>query len=312
MANRDHVVIIMGLYNGAPFVDEQLASIAAQDHQNWTLIVSDDGSTDTGPDQVRRFADGAGKGRVTFVQGPGRGFAQNFLSLLRHPAASAADYVAISDQDDKWLPIRLSRGIAALHPQGDRPALCCARTVVCDATLGPLHISPLWPRPFALRNALVQNVASGNTILLNRTMARVAADAAPAAQAANIAAHDWWLYQLASASGAHVVQDDCPVLHYRQHGANSMGRNDTLSARMGRVAQVLDSTFARWIDANCLALSSVPQFLTPDAGALLSQMPSLRAASSGARLRALQDTGLYRQGKAGDLALWAAAALGKL
>lgn len=308
----DHVAILMGLYNGAAFLDAQLASIAAQDHPNWSLIVSDDGSNDNGPDLLRRFADGPGAGRVTLVQGPRRGFAQNYLSLLRHPETGQAAYVALSDQDDIWLPTRLSRGVAALRDRHERPALCCARTVVCDAALKPLHLSPLWPRAFSMRNAMVQNVASGNTILMNRAMADRALKAAPAAQTADIAAHDWWLYLLATATGAAVVQDDHATLQYRQHAANSMGRNDTLSARFGRMSQIFDGTFARWIDANCQALSLIEPMLTPEAKAILSQIPELRAGTAAHRIRTFRAVGLYRQAKSGTVALMTAAGLRKL
>ena len=40
------VAILMGTMNGARFLPEQLDSLAAQTHQNWVLIASDDGSTD--------------------------------------------------------------------------------------------------------------------------------------------------------------------------------------------------------------------------------------------------------------------------
>ncbi|MFN3721692.1 MAG: glycosyltransferase [Paracoccaceae bacterium] len=306
------VAIGLGLYNGVPFIDAQLESIAAQDHQNWALIVSDDGSTDTGPERVHRFANGPGKGRVTLTRGPRLGFAQNYLTLLQHPIARQSDHVALCDQDDEWLTTRLSRGVAALRGFGDSPALYCARTVVCNVDLRPLHLSPLWPRPFSMRNALVQNVASGNTLMLNRAMADIAADAAPAAQMADIAAHDWWLYLLACATGAKIVQDNEPVVHYRQHDRNTMGRNDTASARLGRITRIIDGTFARWIDANCRSMAAVPHLLTPDAAALLSQFPKLRAKNLKSRLAAHQDMGLYRQGKMGDLAIKAAVISGRL
>ena len=36
----------MCTYNGSRYLEAQLASITAQDYQNWTVLVSDDGSTD--------------------------------------------------------------------------------------------------------------------------------------------------------------------------------------------------------------------------------------------------------------------------
>ena len=41
-----HITILMATYNGARFLSAQLDSLLAQSHQNWSLIVSDDGSRD--------------------------------------------------------------------------------------------------------------------------------------------------------------------------------------------------------------------------------------------------------------------------
>ena len=41
-----HIQIVMATCNGARFLREQLESFAAQDHQDWSLLVSDDHSTD--------------------------------------------------------------------------------------------------------------------------------------------------------------------------------------------------------------------------------------------------------------------------
>ena len=56
------VLIGLALYNGAEHVAAQLDSIAAQDHQDWRLVVSDDGQTVVGivseRDVVRHLATG--------------------------------------------------------------------------------------------------------------------------------------------------------------------------------------------------------------------------------------------------------------
>jgi enoyl-CoA hydratase/carnithine racemase len=50
------VAILMGLYNGAAFLQQQVASFGAQIHPNWSLLVSDDGSTDGGLEMARALA----------------------------------------------------------------------------------------------------------------------------------------------------------------------------------------------------------------------------------------------------------------
>ncbi|GAB1478345.1 hypothetical protein MASR2M74_08910 [Paracoccaceae bacterium] len=96
------------------------------------------------------------------------------------------------------------------------PALLCGRTIVCDNRLGNRHPSPLMRRDPGLRNALVQNFAGGNTMMLNR--ARIAMAAAD--EAVRMVLHDWWLYQLIIGAGGQVIYDEVPLLLYRQPGTN--------------------------------------------------------------------------------------------
>ncbi len=57
MPKKDQkIIILLASFNGAGHLAEQLESFARQSHQNWELVVSDDGSTDRTIDIVRRFA----------------------------------------------------------------------------------------------------------------------------------------------------------------------------------------------------------------------------------------------------------------
>ncbi len=165
VASPQHVTIVMATLNGAWAIDAQLASIARQTHKDWSLIVSDDGSDDDTLDRVARFARRLPTHRIVGLRGPGRGSAMNFLSLLR--AAGTSPWLAFADQDDVWLPDRLERGLKALTDI-DGPAIFGSRTIIADRDLNPLRLSPCFLKPTGFRNALVQNVAGGNTMLLHR------------------------------------------------------------------------------------------------------------------------------------------------
>ena len=96
---------------------------------------------------------------MTQRRGPCRGVTVNFLSLLTQ--APDVPWIALSDQDDVWMPDRLSRGIAALRAlPAETPALYCSATVVVDEDMS--HPRPSRPvvRPPGFRNALVQNIAT--------------------------------------------------------------------------------------------------------------------------------------------------------
>lgn len=313
---RARVAILLGLYDGAAHLGAQLDSFARQTSPEWDLIVSDDGSRDGGPGIVSGFArDQAGAGRrVRLVDGPARGVAVNFLSLLAH-VPDDADWVAFSDQDDVWLPDRLARGQRALAavPRG-QPALFGSATWIVDDTLRGHRLSPAFPHPPGFRNALVQSIAGGNTMLLNRAGADLARAAAAEALAAGSppVTHDWWLYQLISGAGGVVIRSEEPTLLYRQHEGNLFGTNRGARAVWQRLRQVASGELAAWIACNAAALGASAHRLTPENRALLARFAALGTQDMVSRLRGLREMGVHRQGRAGQAALWLAALAGRL
>ncbi len=303
------VMIGLGLFQGARHLDAQLDSIAAQDHRDWRLVVSDDGSTDDGPDMVRRFAERFPAGQVRLIAGPAGGATRNFLSMLALP--EPGEYLSLADQDDVWRPDKLSRALTALTA---RPGagIYAARTTICDHDLRPLAPSRPMQGPFGFRNALVQAVTAGNTCVLPPHAVALARSCAGAAIEAGIESHDWWLYQIVSGAGLEVVRDDAQVLLYRQHPANLKGRNDSLRAMGARLGQLFAGDYGRWLQSNLAALSAVAEALTPKNRRILAQFdaalsqPGWRAARSMARI------GLYRQTRPGNAALYLAALAGRL
>ncbi|MFD2741455.1 glycosyltransferase family 2 protein [Sulfitobacter aestuarii] len=319
-AQGDCVTILMAVYNGADCLEEQLQSLLAQDHPCWHLVTSDDGSRDDSPailadfaDQVRARAEATGaRIRVSNLQGPGQGGSENFLFLLRQAGRAALPgWIAFSDQDDVWLPDRLSRGLAALRARSDDgPALYCSRTWVSSSDLGERRLSAPRPRPTGFRNALVQNIASGNTILLNPAAADLVSTAV--SRVPQVVVHDWWVYQLVSGAGGEVVHDDEPTLLYRQHAVNQIGANDTFWSRLKRVRQLLRGDFRDWNRINVAALRSAGTALTPPNRALLEDFARLPDLPLPLRLHRLSRLGLYRQSTISTVALWVAALLRRL
>lgn len=311
----DRVHILMGLHNGASDLEAQLQSFAGQSHTAWDLTVSDDASSDAGPDIVRDFATrmrSAGH-RVDLVAGPVAGFAANFLSLIARPPDNGS-WLALSDQDDVWLPDRLARGIRALRAlPADMPTLYCSRTWITDAALQQRRLSARFARPPGFHNALVQNIVAGNTILLNPAAAALTCRAAAeAARVPGLAAHDWWCYQLITGVGGAVVHDSEPTLLYRQHANNLIGANDSWRARGRRIGMLLSGEFADWNTANIAALGASAARLTDENRAVLQRFAGLRGRPLLARIRDFAALGLYRQGRLGQAALWLALLLGRV
>jgi glycosyltransferase involved in cell wall biosynthesis len=304
-----HIAILMATYNGARFLSEQLETIRAQVHSNWSLWASDDGSRDTTLTTLKAFQGTCDTHRVSIVNGPRQGFVRNFLSLACNTAIEA-DYFAFCDQDDIWLPDKLGRAVTLLDDNpADKPAVYTGRTEIMTEDGVVTGLSPLFARKPDFRNALVQSIGGGNTIVFNRA----ARDLLLMAGAdLDVPSHDWWCYLAVSACGGHVIYDPQPCLRYRQHGANIIGENISLAARAARVGILLNGRFSRWIGTNLDALRRLQPAMPPPNVKIVAEFEALRRErSSLTRVAGIRRLGLYRQTWLGTISLYIAALLGK-
>lgn len=106
----------MATRNAAATIEECLGSIGAQTHENFQLVVVDDGSEDHTPQKVAAFA--RADQRVRLVKRDGRGLVP---ALNEGLALCRAPLVARMDADDRMHPERLRRQLAYLrsHPGVD-------------------------------------------------------------------------------------------------------------------------------------------------------------------------------------------------
>ena len=306
--NTAHVAILMCTRNGAAFLAEQLESIAEQTHTNWSLVVSDDGSTDATVDIVKAFA-ASHRQPTTIRNGPGRGVCANFLSLANDPTIEA-DFFAFCDQDDVWYQDKLERALARLATVcDDVPGVYCGRTELVSIDGHPRGLSPLFARSPAFQNALVQSLGGGNTMVFNRA----AKTMLERVGIIDVVLHDWWVYQLVSAAGGKVFYESQPVLKYRQHSNNLIGSNQGWPARLIRIRMMLLGRFREWNETNISALHRLPtQLIMPENRETLELFAKARSASLPNRLYYLIRSGVYRQTLLGDLGLWVAAILKRL
>jgi hypothetical protein len=221
------VVILLSTYNGEKFLQAQLNSFLAQTHENWVLHWRDDGSTDGTLAIMRDFTARIGADRCiqSPASGPHLGAARSFLALLTETLGAEA--VAFADQDDVWLPEKLARAVAMLAGAGEPPALYCARQYLVDEDLGGAHLSILHNHQAGFPACLTQNIANGNTLVMNAAAAALVATAGYPQGSV----HDWWSYIVVAAGGGRVVFDERPQVLYRLHKHNLIGRAQPLHLR---------------------------------------------------------------------------------
>jgi glycosyltransferase involved in cell wall biosynthesis len=219
------ISVALCTYNGERFLAEQLASIRRQTRVPDEVVIRDDGSTDGTARIVEAFARDY-PGTVDFAVNPRRrGVTGNFEAAL---AAATGGLILLSDQDDVWFPDRVDRAERAFEADPELLLLFADARLV-DASgrpLGSTLLKALGVTPEE-RNRILSDRAF--EVLAKRSMALGAAtclrrtvlgDALPIPPSWM---HDEWVALIASARGRVACVDE-PVIDYRQHDANVVGR----------------------------------------------------------------------------------------
>lgn len=255
------VAILLALHRSQDYLGELLVSIAGQSHHDWSLHAALDGQDDGSAAMIRAFALAQAQ-PVCLTQGPGLGFAANFLYLLAS-VGPEADFVAFCDHDDFWLPDKLARAVHSLDPiAAPEPALYASRSLVCDRRLRPIALSPRPGADPGFRDALSRSIASGNTMVLNRAAINLLQAAMN--DGGKPAFHDWWAYQIVAGAGGRIVHDPAPSLLYRQHRQNLLGSALAARGKLRRLRAILSGEHRRWTATQIAALRASRHRLLPE------------------------------------------------
>ena len=160
MYNRT-VSVVMCTCNGGKYLTEQLDSILEQTYAASEILVQDDCSTDDTRNILSRYATLYPQIRVIYNQ-TRRGINANFYSAMRQ---SKGDFIALSDQDDIWLPDKLERQMEAI---GD--CLLCGGLESHFSTTGVPCVSDLRPLNCSLLRAIFCACVGGHTMLFPRRL----------------------------------------------------------------------------------------------------------------------------------------------
>lgn len=228
------VHILLATHNGEGYIREMLDSLLSQDYQNVRIIASDD-SSDDGTDRI--LADYAARYPDTishYRSGLCFGCAQtHFMHLLEK--FQDAPYIMFCDQDDVWHEDKISKTLELMlrtEIVPEIPVLVHTDLRVVDQDLRVIapsfcRHSGLDGNRLAFHQLLVQNVVTGCTVMINRSLARMACESYCVD---SMLMHDWWLALLASACGKTAFLDE-QTIAYRQHGKNSVGAKNVRSVK---------------------------------------------------------------------------------
>ncbi|MBT2519672.1 glycosyltransferase [Arthrobacter sp. ISL-28] len=208
-------------------LEKQIASIAGQTVADWTCIIGIDGTDTATAEHIRRLAEHDSR-FVVHEFGNRVGFYRNFERILCL-VPPAAQWVALSDQDDFWYEEKLN----VLLDHLDNASLVSGQARIVGTRLAGEDQKVLGETSrgfFNVEELLLDNVISGALAVFRSDLLQIAL---PFPAATDVAYHDHWLGLCAALDKGILTVPDV-VQDYHQHGANVIGeemdRNPLLRA----------------------------------------------------------------------------------
>ena len=306
--------ILLASYKGQAYLAGQIESIINQKNVDVKIQISDDGSAASCLQVLNNMPLFAQyKNLMSVSDGPQKGVNANFLHLLHQAKVCTDDLYAFSDQDDIWLSDKLLSAKSQIYMSpvsAAVPVLYMGRTMVCNEKLQPLFLSKGISRSMSFKNALLESVAGGNTMMFNSATLVLL-------QRVNYAVHhDWLSYMAVMACGGRVIFDDTAYVLYRQHSANVIGASRGTRAKLYRFKKLLSNEFRNWADNNITALSPLFSQMTAENQAIYIGFKRLHEMQGWYycfhRLALFVKLGLYRQRRVEHWGFMLAAFLGKI
>ncbi len=223
------IQILLSTYNGEEYLRAQLDSFLSLQGVDVRVLIRDDGSTDGTPEILKEYRDNHG---FDVIFGENIGLNRSMYALAA-ACDKSCEYFSFADQDDVWLPGKLSRAVAFLA--GRKVALYAGSSTLVNGELEKIGRTARFRKPPSFYNAMVENVCIGHTLVLTRALMDIYAKH----YSDGIFVFDYWAYLIASVYG-EVVFDEEETTLYRQHGNNVIGYKKNFFSRTAmRIRRVL-------------------------------------------------------------------------
>lgn len=215
-SNIPKIAVMLSVYNGEKYLEEQIESIIKQSNVNVSIYIRNDGSTDKTTSILNSIINVYPN--IHFYNGNNIGIKDSFLNLVSY-VPDDFEYYAFSDADDFWLDRKLISAIDILQRKSnDIPQAYCSQISLVDENLKFIRNGSKLKKPIAFGNAVVECRMSGATSVFNKRLL----DIVRSLDHAHAVMHDAWLNLIATAFGEVYFDPDSYIL-YRQHGQNADG-----------------------------------------------------------------------------------------
>lgn len=226
---KKQVQILLSTYNGENYIEEQLESLLAQDYQEISILIRDDGSSDQTIEIIKKYS--MQYDNIEYYSGENIGVINSFLDLIKHRSKDTK-YFAFCDQDDIWLPNKISKAVAIMENNQGKMQLYCGNPILVDYNRERLKKQLNGKKKPSFGNALIENICIGCTAIVTSDLLEYMKDI----DTSQIVMHDWWLYLVASCFGI-VHFDEQAGIEYRQHNSNVIGSSGNFLKKMLRRVQ---------------------------------------------------------------------------
>ena len=243
MQNNPSCAVIIATHNGEQFLAEQIQSIKSQTNVNVDIFFSDDSSTDRSRDIL--LENGCKNLNSSTVQIGSS--AQNFFhSIRKFEFQEKFDYILLADQDDIWLPNKISE---AIHQLSINHAHCYSGSFYSwnmkRNTIKYINKSYVQndidfyfrsPGPgftYCFTSSAFQKIQSSI-----RDHSK---------DIENVRWHDWFIYSLARSNGINWIIDSNAYSLYRLHGNNDTGQITSVSAIIFRLRFLISGQFTEQV-----------------------------------------------------------------
>ena len=244
----EKIAVLLAVYNGREWIDEQLQSILEQQNVELDIYISvdlsSDGSYDYLVDKYSRISN-----ILILPYGKKFGSARrNFYRLVSDVKIDKYSYISFSDQDDIWHKLKLSYAVDILKkPNIDAYSSNVVafwddgKKCLIDKAQPQVEYDYLFEAAgpgctYVFKNKLAVDFKS---FLLENTVAT------------SVELHDWLLYAFARVNGFSWYIDNNAYMQYRQHSNNQVGANTNLKAGLKRVKLVREGWYRNEILKLC-------------------------------------------------------------
>ena len=227
------ISVALAAYKGEKYIEEQLRSILPQLSSEDEIIVSDDKPGGRTEKIVRSLM--AEDPRIVYVEGKGKGVVQNFVNAIRY---CKGDKIFLCDQDDVWLPNKVSRVMEAFEGGA---TLVLHNAYVTDENLNITDYSFFQKRGSKkgfIRN-IIKNSYMGCCMAFDRKLLK---KIMPIPR--YVPMHDQWIGLMGEKYGK-VALVDAPLIYYRIHGDNVTGGETSFRQKLQWRRYLLKRLFTR-------------------------------------------------------------------